>query len=259
VLLVIGALLLADNLNLFGGLAVSVWQIIWPLALIALGIWVLWGTTQRGKHKGEEERRIVPVQDSSRAKIELDYGAGEVSVKHGAEPGTILSGKFEGGVETHVNRQSNTASIRLSNPAGFFWGPWNWGPSFRRRWSVHLSDQLPLELTVETGASDCRLDLTELRVERLHLDTGASSTRLQLPRRAGHTKVTGSSGAASVSIRVPEGVAARIRASGGIASISVDRNRFPRQGSIYVSPDYETAENTVDIEFDMGVGSLEIS
>jgi hypothetical protein len=62
-----------------------------------------------------------------------------------------------------------------------------------------------------------------------------------------------------VSVKVPEGVAARIRASGGVASINVDRKRFPRQGQVYVSPDYETAENTVDIDLDMGVGSLSIS
>jgi len=259
ILLFVGALLLADNLGLLRDLHVSVWQIIWPVALIALGAWVLWGTLHGRSTSPKAEHRVIPAEDSTRAEIELNYGAGEFSVESGAEPGAILSGDFEGGVEDRVRRSGDTANVRLSNPAKVFWGPWNWGSTFRHRWSVRLNDQMPLELTVKVGASDCRLNLTDLHVEKLRLETGASSTQVRLPVHAGHTRVTGSSSAASLSVKVPEGVAARIRASGGIASINVNRSRFPRQGGVYLSPDYETAENTVDIHLEMGVGSLDIS
>lgn len=258
ILLLVGGLLLADNLGLLRGLQVSVWQLIWPVALIAFGIWILWGTTHRQQYSGEPEELTVPVEGSTRAQIALNYGAGEFSVEGGAEPDTILSGDFEGGVREHVHRSGDNVRVRLSNPETIFWGPWTWGQSFRRRWSVRLNEQLPLDITVKTGASDCRLDLTKCRVETLRLDTGASSTRVLLPAHAGHTEVEGSSGAASVTLEVPDGVAARIRTSGGVASIEVNRSRFPRQGNVYRSPDYESADNTIDIKFNMGVGSLEI-
>jgi hypothetical protein len=259
ILLVVGALLLVDNLGLLSGLGVNVWQLIWPTALIAFGLSVLWGTMRGRSVSPEEEHLVVPIDDSTRAEVELNYGAGEFSVRSGAEHGAILSGDFEGGVNDHVRRSGDTATIRISNPAGIVWAPWTWGSSFRHRWSIQLNDQIPLELTLKVGASDCRVDLTDLRVEKLRLETGASSTRVTLPAHAGHTVVTGSSGAASVSVRVPEGVAARIQASGGVASVNVNRQRFPRQGGVYVSPDYETAENRVDIKLEMGVGSLDIS
>jgi hypothetical protein len=259
ILLLVGALLLADNLGLLVGLPVSVWQIIWPVALIAFGLWVLWGTTQRGTYSGEAEHVTVPIEGDARAEIELDYGAGEFSVESGAEPGAILSGDFEGGVDTDIRRSGDRAHIRLWTAHRVFWGPWNWGPSFRHRWTVRLSDQLPIELTVKSGASDCRMDLTDCQVKKLHVETGASSTQIRLPAHAGHTEVTGSSGAASVTLNVPEGVAARIRTSGGVASINVNRSRFPRQGNVYLSPDYEQAENTLDIQFEIGVGSLQIT
>ncbi len=258
ILLLVGGLLLADNLGLLRGLHVSVWQLIWPVALITFGIWILWGTTHRQPHQGEPEYLAVPIEASTHAEVELNYGAGELSVEGGAEADTVLSGDFEGGVNQQVRRNGDSAHIRLSNSERIFWGPWNWGGSFRRRWSVRLNEQCPLDLTVKTGASDCHLDLTNCRVETLHLETGASSTQILLPAHAGHTEVSGSSGAASVTLTVPEGVAARIRASGGVASINVNRSRFPRQGNVYQSPDYETAENTVDIHVEMGVGSLEI-
>jgi hypothetical protein len=61
-----------------------------------------------------------------------------------------------------------------------------------------------------------------------------------------------------VTVRVPSGVAARIRIRGGLAGIKVDQNRFPRMGDTYQSADYDTAPNKVDVDIETGVGSVEI-
>ena len=136
--------------------------------------------------------------------------------------------------------------------------PWNWVNTYRRTWTLALSDAIPLSVRVNTGASDNKIDLSALRVTRLKLDAGASSTKVTLPAHAGFTEVRGSTGAASLDIIVPEGVAARIHTSSALASVSVDRNRFPKAASGYQSPDYDTAANKVDISFDIGVGSISI-
>lgn len=128
----------------------------------------------------------------------------------------------------------------------------------RRRWHLQLAPDLPFDLALKAGASDCRLDLRDLQIKRLRLDAGASSLHVTLPASAGMTEVRCSSGAASLVIRVPGGVAARIRTKGGLSSTSVDRRRFPRQGTTYQSPDYDTATNRVDIQLQIGVGSVDI-
>jgi predicted membrane protein len=81
---------------------------------------------------------------------------------------------------------------------------------------------------------------------------------VNLPIQAGYTRVEVESGAASVTLRVPEDVAARIKASGGLSEISVDQNRFPRTGNGYQSADYDTAANKVDILIETGVGSVKV-
>jgi hypothetical protein len=111
---------------------------------------------------------------------------------------------------------------------------------------------------LETGASETRLDLDDLQISELRLKTGASSTNVNLPAQAGFTRVMVESGAASVDIRIPQGVAARIRSRGGLSSLSLDRSRFPRTGDTYQSADYDTALNKVDIDVQMGVGSVTI-
>ena len=133
--------------------------------------------------------------------------------------------------------------------------PWTWGA---REWKFGLSKQISWQLHFEMGASDTQVDLTDLRVTDLEIDTGASNTKVIMPAKAGQTHVDLSGGAASVLFEVPEGVAAKIQVDSGLASIDINRDRFPRVGNYYKSADYETAENKVDISADFGAGSLVI-
>ncbi len=254
-LLLVGGVLLADNFGYLAFLGVSVWQLIWPAALIGMGVWILVGSKLRPN--GESRDIIVALKSAAEAEIQLDYGAGELRVESGAGASELLNGTFEGGVEHHVKRDGSRTEVRIGSTP-FVFMPLHWGPHFSRKWTVQLTDQIPIALTVKTGASDCRLDLEHLEVTALHLKSGASSTVVTLPANAGYTEVRGSSGAASVSLRIPEGVAARIQTHGGLSSTSVDQRRFPRQGAYYISPNYETAENRADIRLDMGVGSISI-
>ena len=133
--------------------------------------------------------------------------------------------------------------------------PWTWGA---REWDFGLSRDVAWQLHFEMGASDTQVDLTDLRVTDLEVETGASNTKIILPSNAGHTHVDLSGGAASVRFEVPEGVAARIQVDSGLAAIDINRERFPRVGGYYKSTDYETAVNKVDINADFGAGSLSI-
>jgi hypothetical protein len=123
---------------------------------------------------------------------------------------------------------------------------------------VVLDGSLPCELSLNTGACDTKVDLSDTLVKSVKVDTGASSTRIILPENAGMTKIRGSGGAASLSMIVPDKVAAHIEVRGGIYSTTIDQNRFPRQGNAYESLDYETAANKVDVKLDMGLGSIDI-
>jgi hypothetical protein len=72
------------------------------------------------------------------------------------------------------------------------------------------------------------------------------------------TTVRAESGAASLVIEVPEGVAARIRSRMGLGSSQVDERRFPRSAAGFESADYGTAANRADIDISGGVGSVRV-
>src|SRR6185436_664627 len=77
-------------------------------------------------------------------------------------------------------------------------------------WRFQLTQQVPVSLTVESGASSLNVDLTDVLLTRMALKTGANSTSVTMPAR-GASMLDVESGAASINVRVPEVTAARIR------------------------------------------------
>jgi hypothetical protein len=125
-------------------------------------------------------------------------------------------------------------------------------------WDLQLISGIPLELVIQAGAGEAKLDLSSLLVKNIKLNSGASSTWMKFPTNAGLTRAVFTTGAASLSLVVPDGVAARIHASGGLSNITVDTNRFPRNRGYFQSSNYDTASNKVDIEIKTGIGSADI-
>jgi len=254
IILLVGVIFLIDNLGIIN---VNVWGIIWPLFLILLGLQLFITASQRRRYP-EGEKLEIPLDGAARAEIRLDHGAGRLSVESGAASSYLLQGEFTGGVIPEQNRENQSVNLRLRPPTEFGWMPSIIPSPQGFSWQVRLSEAIPLRLELKTGASESNLDLTHLRVEELRVETGASSTRIYAPSQAGYTRMDIKSGAASVEIRIPSGVAARLWLKGGLSSTNVDTHRFVQSGDRYESPDYEGAQNRVDVTVETGVGSISI-
>jgi hypothetical protein len=254
-ILIIGFGLLAGNL-----LNISIWPFIIPALLILAGVWILMMSRIAPKAM-ESEQASIALDGAARAEIRIHHGAGRLVISGGAGPQEAAAGTFSGGVTRHSSRHGDALDVELRVPedvwfrGGGFWFFGAWSPIL---WDVRLNEQIPLKLDLETGAGENRIDLTSVKAEDIRLKTGASSSELTLPAHAGRTRVKISSGAASVVVRVPEGVAANIRIQSGLAGVNIDERRFPRSGNGYTSPDYTQADNVAEIEVETGVGSIEI-
>jgi hypothetical protein len=255
VLLLVGILLLLDNLNF---LPIRVWDLLWPALLVLVGVWILIGTLTSRRYL-EDEHVVIPLDGAASANVRINHGAGRIRLGAGGNPNDLAEGDFGGGLDLRTHRQGEALEVEMSVPSrNFSMGPWGWNRE-GMNWNFVLNRDIPMRLEVKTGANEADLDLTDLLVSDLKLYTGASSTRLALPASAGQTQVHIEAGAAAVYIRVPENVSARIRSQGGLSSTSVNSARFPRRdGGIYQSADYETAQNRVDVNIQSGVGSVDI-
>ena len=130
----------------------------------------------------------------SQAEVQIDFGAGDLTV--GNLPATspsLVETVNQPGAEQDFHMEGSTGVLRLNPPQGreFL--------RVRER-KFHLKTlftrNIPLELTLKTGASSVEVDLTDLKVTRLGIETGASRFTVHLPAGAGYTEATVQAGAA---------------------------------------------------------------
>lgn len=247
-LIVVGILFLADSLNIID---VDVWGALWALVILGLGLWLLLQFTFTREMK-DTGSIAIPMESVSQAKIVLRHGAGRFSVRGGADAGDLITGSYNGRLRHKSKTIGDVQEVKIREDTRVF--PF----AEPRHWTLRLSDELPISLDISSGASETRVDLTDMNVSDVRVSTGASDTLVKLPAKAGFTKAEVSAGAASIRVRIPEGVSASIRVSGGLASTRVDRKRFPRIAGRYQSPDYEDAENKIELRVSTGVGSIDV-
>lgn len=251
-LILLAGLLLFRELGLFTG---DVFGLFWPVLLILFGIWLMAGFFLRGKPGKMEQAFSVLLEGASSARIKLDHGAGRLDIRSGAEAGALLNGTSDQPVDVHSRLEGSRLEVKLKMDPQF----WMWIPGDSLDWELRLQKGLPLVLDIDNGASTSYLDLSDLQVSELDLDTGASTTEIVLPANAGMTRADIDTGASTLKLTVPAGVAASIQIKSGLSTINVDEARFPRlAGGLYRSPDYESATNRAEIVIDSGVGTITI-
>jgi hypothetical protein len=196
--------------------------------------------------------RSIELGDVPAAEVAVSFAAGRLTIAGQAEPGHLLDGVFRGGVR---REDLGPGRVKLSTPADRFWSmSWDRVPF---EWRIGLTAEVPLRLSIETGAARTEADLSATRVSDLRVRTGAAESSITLPHAAGLTRVDAQGGAAALRFQVPPGVAATIRSQMAIGSVDIDEVRFPRdtQGG-WASPDYAAAANRVELMLQGGLGSI---
>lgn len=257
VLILVGAVLFLNNM---GWLAIDVWRILLPGLVILLGLVTLWSATRPRRSLPEDTAQLA-LEGASRASVQVRFGAGRLAIAGGAAAANVAEGVFRGGVEATHRLAGQEMQVGLRVPSDFFLtflSPWTWWGGVRLEWQARLTEAVPLALDVETGASEAILDLSRLRLEKFRLASGASSVEVKMPAAAGRTDARIESGAASLAIEIPPGVAARIEIESGLANARVDTTRFPQSGKTYQSADFETAAHRLDLRVEAGVASIDI-
>ncbi len=243
-----GALLiLLGALSLFNAT-----QFFWPITLIIVGAWILVGVYMRGSAKTESV--AVDLREAREVSLKLNHGAGRLNVRGGAAMGKALEGECAEGVHVNSNRAEDRLDIHVGADVAFV--PLI-GTNRGLDWNLRLSNEVPFTLDLEMGANQSIVDLTAVRLTRLNVQTGASSTDITLPA-SGSVTAEVHMGAAEMKLRMPQGVAGRIRSQSGLAEINVDRARFPYMNGVYESPDFGANPNRVDLTIEAGVGKVSV-
>lgn len=202
------------------------------------------------------------------AAVTVRFDAGQLTIGplEGATPDQLAMLTYEGPanlapqVNYSVTGDLGRLEYATNDHGGPGFVPFGSSRSSAPRIDLNLNPNVPItSLSLKSGATDARLDLSELRVSSLDMSVGAASTWIRLPQ-AGTTTARIAGGASTITLEVPQGVAAQIRHRGGLSTVGVDQNRFPSVGDgVYRSADYDTAQNKVDVSLETGITTIQVN
>jgi hypothetical protein len=200
-----------------------------------------------------------PLGAATRAEVDIAMGVGRLQIGALAQPGNLIAGEIAYPEANRVDQSfavsGDTASFTLREQDSQS----NSLVKFKNEdalWDLRLAPGVRLGLNIESGVGESTIDLSKLQVGELTFKSGVGPTTLTLPRQ-GHVHAQIQSGIGSMIIRVPVGVAVRIEAHAGVGGVEV-RGDYWRQGDLYISPEYETAADRVDLTVNGGIGGISI-
>lgn len=268
-------------LNNFGYLVLDVWQVIlslWPILLIAIGFDILvgrrsWllsligvvvvlailvgaiglmgGTAYAAA--GQEIR--YPLEGVQRAEMDFDIPIGAMLLKDISEPNVLLLGQVPegGGIEVHhqMQLQSGTAALKVSAEGAFVAVP---GATSAYRWDFQVAPEVPLELIVSQGVGSVNLDLSQLSLSDLNASIGVGQITVALPEGQSFS-VRLSGGIGQLVVIVPADTGVRISSGTALAAFSAPAG-YEHTGNVYTSPNYSSANEQIEIELGLAMGSV---
>jgi hypothetical protein len=192
-------------------------------------------------------------KDALLKNLELDikFGAGEVWL------GPTSNALFTADLEYRRNEPSCNLSISGENGkisvkstelrAFYFWND----NKLKNDARMFVTDSLPLDITLDAAAASADLDLTDLIVNSVRLESGASSVDLRLGCRSNNVSVKINSGASRVMISVPREMGLKFALDAALSSTNLRDLDLVKTKGGYESNNYESA-------VDSGVSSLEV-
>jgi len=126
--------------------------------------------------------------------------------------------------------------------------------NIKNDWLLKLNNKIIYDLSVKTGAIDIDCNLSDFKVEKLYIESGASNINLVLPRY--NSKIIIDTGVSNINIAIPKNVGATVNIDSGIAIKDLDD--FIKRNGTYISHNYNESEYKTEIEIDCGVSNIDV-
>lgn len=267
---------------------------LWPLILVAVGVYMLFGRNSIGS-TAKTGRFRAAREGAQSADVTLHLSVGEATVQGLAEGDDLIDAEltYVGDVRFDVSGEEHkVVHLRQSGDSAFQWiNPANWfGNKEKYAWHVGLNTSVPTDLDIHGGVGKSDLHLRDLTVTDLKLHGGVGEVIAYLPASAQGYNARIQGGVGEIRLQLPDGTpldldvqggvgeitldteaveAIRLEASGGISDVSVPSRLRQVRGSnaefelgksgIWETDGYADAPHRVSIKYQGGIGSLKLN
>lgn len=238
--------------------------------------------------EAQTETIAFPAAGVEEATIDLDFGSPPVRVSALEDSSDLIAGtvSYRGELNFRTRLENGRAAITLdaAGGSGLFWlDPRNWAQAEELApWQIGLNRRIPLRLTMDVGSGSADLNLRTLQLNELKLDGGSGSVTLALPdgdyditydagsgatrlnlSEGGRQRIEIKGGSGSLTLTLPRSMEARVEVQSGSGSFRLPerftqiRGDKPDEG-VWVTPDFDDAPNRVELQVNVGSGSVRI-
>ena len=200
----------------------------------------------------ETEHHAIERGDATRARIEVDMQAGELTVQSGA--GQLFEGEFK----FNVPALKPVIAYTVDGPTGLLKvTQGSASGSYENTWTLSLDESTPVELHVNLSAGDAQLTLGRLNLQSVAVRLGAGDLVLDLrgmPRSSYPVSVNAGAGDTTIQLPASVGLSARTFGMIGDATISGLEKRDDR----WINPRAGASPVTVDVRVQHAIGDLKL-
>lgn len=269
-----GVIIFLANTGVLGS---AIWDALWPIALIAVGVDLITAGEQRRRvvvgallgaavlvplisgaqlfgresgavsvQPGADAPRAVALGEVKRIRANISQTAGNLSIR-AADDGADAVRIIDGRASVRYTPNGDVGQLKIDSSG------WSEG-----NMALELTPRVPFELTVDvTSGSADPIDLRDVPLAALQLSVTGGNANVRLPGQ-GAFDVAINNIAGNVEITVPASLAARIEVADNFGNVEVDQ-RFRAQGNGYITDDYsDTAANRATIRVDAAGGNVSI-
>jgi len=281
-ILFLGVIFLGNNLGLIDR---DIWSLIadyWPVMVILLGLSMIFGGRQKSGFRSfwliiplgmiaaiifitTPTNRSLTTHDLSVARLdsakkaEIRIAAGPLKLNLSASnDDRFITGKMTTLGEPKISDfiEGETQIYQIEEIIN--WKKLNFHQN-ENQYDLKVNNDLPLSVVIDTGASDFVLDMKDLRVDVINIDSGATKGEIILDEKSDNQKIKISAGASDFKIKIPKAIGIKIDTNSGLSDDNFESVGIKKIADrLYQSEEYVDASKKVEIELNLGVSKIEI-
>ncbi len=202
----------------------------------------------------QHQSRTVDRGDAKTVRATLEMGAGDITLSGGSSH--LLEADFDyrsssGNPRVEYSVSGGAGDLRISQDDNDS----HVHTTSDNHWTLHLANNVPLEIKIDMGAGHGNLRLRDIDVTRLNLDMGAGQVDVDLTGdRKSDLTADIEGGVGQADIRLPKNVGVIVNASGGLGTI--DAHGLHHDGDEYTNDLYGKSPVTIHLKVEGGVGRI---
>lgn len=234
----------------------DLWNVLfWLVVIIFFAILMIGSWQSLFLHSTQREIISQPVA-AARAEIQLSTTVGLLDVSMN-RAGQLVDASLEMGSNDRLEKELTTRDgkqfVRLEAKTI---RPRFMPTASDAQWFVKLAPNIPLDLRIKTGIGAARLDLADLKITNLTVDSGLGQLTVILPN-SGRVMARIQDGIGDMNILIPSGMKAQIRTLSGTHNLKM-LGDFKQSGNVYTANGFVQSNNQVQLELRGDIGRIRI-